>query len=272
MIIGCPSRRSPATSSISGSDRRRSRAARRVVSQGRRVRRDDPRALRRRDRRGARRRLRRMVRDAARLARALILLDQFTRNIFRGTPTRVRRRRARARHRRWTRSRGASTARSTPIERWFLYLPFEHAEDLAHAGALARAVRRAGRRDRRPRRARLGREARRRSSAGSAAIRIATRSSAARRRRRRSRSCESPARGSDARRRWPRSSCRSRCSSRVAVIGALVAAGSRVPLPLVLVAGGVALSFVPGFERVRPRPRRLLPAVHPAALCSPTAG
>lgn len=60
----------------------------------------------------------------------LVVLDQFSRNIHRGTP------RAFA-----SDARALAIARKavwsgfdrvlTPVERWFVYLPFEHAEDLA---------------------------------------------------------------------------------------------------------------------------------------------
>ena len=83
------------------------------------------------DRSRACRRLTRLARRSARDALArVLLLDQFTRNAFRDTP------RAFAGDAEalataiaaWTRG---STARSTRYERWFLYLPFEHAEDPA---------------------------------------------------------------------------------------------------------------------------------------------
>ena len=80
----------------------------------------------------------------------VVLLDQFTRNLYRDTP------------RAFAGDAGAlATAneavarglrpRARRFERWFLYMPFEHSEDLADAGALARAVRRAVRGNRRPR-------------------------------------------------------------------------------------------------------------------------
>jgi uncharacterized protein (DUF924 family) len=69
------------------------------------------------------------------LARVLVL-DQFTRNAFRGTPQAFA-----------GDARALATARAAldqgfdavlaPVERWFLYMPFEHAEDL---GDQARAV------------------------------------------------------------------------------------------------------------------------------------
>jgi uncharacterized protein (DUF924 family) len=64
-------------------------------------------------------------------ARALVVvLDQFTRNVFRGTP------RAFAGDPRALRVASALVdagvdGRLAPLARWFVYLPFEHAEDLA---------------------------------------------------------------------------------------------------------------------------------------------
>jgi uncharacterized protein (DUF924 family) len=59
-----------------------------------------------------------------------VVLDQFPRNVFRGTPAAFA-----------SDARAIGVARSTvrpgfdrlllPVQRWFLYLPFEHAEDLA---------------------------------------------------------------------------------------------------------------------------------------------
>ncbi|WP_047865066.1 DUF924 family protein [Rubrobacter aplysinae] len=59
----------------------------------------------------------------------VILLDQFPRNLFRGSPRAFE-----------TDARARSTARAAldlghdarvqPVERWFFYLPFEHSEDL----------------------------------------------------------------------------------------------------------------------------------------------
>ena len=88
-----------------------------------------------------------MVRDAHGALARMLLLDQFTRNIFRDTP------RAFAGD-----ERALATAeeavdarlrprRSTVHERWFLYLPFEHAERRRGAASLARALRRARARD-----------------------------------------------------------------------------------------------------------------------------
>jgi uncharacterized protein (DUF924 family) len=60
----------------------------------------------------------------------IIVLDQFPRNMFRDTPRAFATDRAALAaaedlvRRRWD-------AQLTPIERWFAYLPFEHAEDLA---------------------------------------------------------------------------------------------------------------------------------------------
>lgn len=60
----------------------------------------------------------------------LILLDQFTRNVYRGTPQAFA---FDARARKVARealARGHDRA-ATPVERTFFYLPFEHSEDLA---------------------------------------------------------------------------------------------------------------------------------------------
>ena len=124
------------------------------------------------------------------LARVL-LLDQFTRNIFRDTPRAFAGDARGAGHRRATRStRGSRPRGSTASSAGSCYMPFEHAEDVAAQRALARIVRRAGR----------GRHgdaaplewAQKHADVifgASAAFRTATRSSAARRRPRRSRSC-----------------------------------------------------------------------------------
>ena len=60
----------------------------------------------------------------------MLLLDQFTRNIFRDTP------RAFAGDARALATADEAIARGfdrelAPYERWFLYMPFEHAEDVA---------------------------------------------------------------------------------------------------------------------------------------------
>ena len=73
------------------------------------------------------------------LARVL-LLDQFTRNIFRGTP------RAFAGDERALATAEDAVARGFDrelrrYERWFMYMPFEHAEDVDGAASLARALR-----------------------------------------------------------------------------------------------------------------------------------
>ena len=76
----------------------------------------------------------------------LLLLDQFTRNIFRGTPRAFAGdARALALARRLAKSEaGVAAEPLSPLRRWFMLLPFEHAEDLAmqeeslrHYGALA---------------------------------------------------------------------------------------------------------------------------------------
>ena len=72
----------------------------------------------------------------------LLLLDQFPRNAFRGTP-RMYATDALARGWRMPPSRRATTARSTPELQLFFYLPFGHSEDLAdqeRSVALARRL------------------------------------------------------------------------------------------------------------------------------------
>jgi uncharacterized protein (DUF924 family) len=69
------------------------------------------------------------ARPLAALALAIVL-DQFPRNMFRGTP------RAFASDARALALARAAVARGfdaalLPVQRWFIYLPFEHAEDLA---------------------------------------------------------------------------------------------------------------------------------------------
>ena len=65
----------------------------------------------------------------ATLAR-IVVLDQFTRNVFRDTPRAFAGdRRALAAARALVASRGHQ--RLAPLQRWFVYLPFEHAEDAA---------------------------------------------------------------------------------------------------------------------------------------------
>lgn len=60
---------------------------------------------------------------------AIVVLDQFTRNAFRGTPRAFAGdARALALARRLT-YRGGDRA-LPPLQRWFVYMPFEHAEDL----------------------------------------------------------------------------------------------------------------------------------------------
>ena len=134
--------------------------ARRVVPQGRRVRRADPRrASDERGRRCARRRVRRLVRDAARRARTRPAARPVHAQHLPRHAARVRRRRrARSRPRRRRGRRAGSTATLDRFERWFLYMPFEHSEDVDDAGALARAVRRALRGDGRSRSRSTGRE------------------------------------------------------------------------------------------------------------------
>jgi len=62
--------------------------------------------------------------------RALILLlDQFTRNIFRDTPRAFAGDTRALEHARYLVASGADS-RLEPMERWFVYLPFEHAESI----------------------------------------------------------------------------------------------------------------------------------------------
>lgn len=58
-----------------------------------------------------------------------ILLDQFPRNLFRGSP-RAHETDARARSVARAALDLGHDARVQPVERWFFYLPFEHSEDL----------------------------------------------------------------------------------------------------------------------------------------------
>ena len=126
------------------------------------------------------------------LARVL-LLDQFTRNVYRDTAAAFA-----------GDARALATAQDAvergldraldPFGRWFLYMPFEHAEDRAAQRAIARALRRARRRKRGSQRRSSGRKSTRTSSRALAAIRIAMRFSAACRRRRKSRFSASPVR------------------------------------------------------------------------------
>ena len=60
----------------------------------------------------------------------IVLLDQFTRNVFRGTP-RAFAGDARARAAARVMVRAGTDAALAPVQRAFVYLPFEHAEDLA---------------------------------------------------------------------------------------------------------------------------------------------
>ena len=66
--------------------------------------------------------------DEALLAR-ILLLDQFTRNIFRGTP-RAFAGDARALQLAVALVAGGRDKNFSPWQRWFAYLPFEHSEDL----------------------------------------------------------------------------------------------------------------------------------------------
>jgi uncharacterized protein (DUF924 family) len=59
----------------------------------------------------------------------VILLDQFPRNLFRGSP-RAFATDARARHAAREAVRRGFDQLVSQVERWFLYLPFEHSEDL----------------------------------------------------------------------------------------------------------------------------------------------
>jgi uncharacterized protein (DUF924 family) len=66
--------------------------------------------------------------DAGTLARVL-LLDQFTRNVYRESPRAFAGDELALRLAREAVQRGADRS-LIPVERWFLYMPFEHAEDL----------------------------------------------------------------------------------------------------------------------------------------------
>ena len=89
----------------------------------------------------------------------VLLLDQFTRNIYRDT-ARMFAGDARALQVAEAAVAAGFDGALGPYERSFLYLPFEHAEDSRRAGTLARAVR-AARRGYRPAvAARMGGEAR----------------------------------------------------------------------------------------------------------------
>ena len=57
----------------------------------------------------------------------VLVLDQFTRNIFRDTP-RAHRRRTRALHLAKSAVAAGQDMELSPLERWFLYMPFEHSE------------------------------------------------------------------------------------------------------------------------------------------------
>ena len=106
---------------------------------------------------------------ASQLLAAIIVLDQFSRNLFRDTPRAyaadpIARRLARS-----AIAQGFDVA-MTAQERCFLYLPFEHSEDRARPGALCRVVRASSA-------TRSGRAmpwSTRRSSIASAAFRIGT--------------------------------------------------------------------------------------------------
>ena len=89
----------------------------------------------------------------------ILLLDQFTRNIHRDTPRAFAGDALALAAAQALVDRG-DDARLGPLERWFAYLPFEHAEIVVGAGAFARAVRAARRRDGNRRTARMGAEAR----------------------------------------------------------------------------------------------------------------
>ena len=101
-----------------------------------------------------------MVRHPPGTLARILLLDQFTRNVHRGTALAFA-----------GDERALATAQQAVAagfdrgydfyERWFCYLPFEHSEDLGDAGALARADRRKLSQDMGdPGSVRVGREAR----------------------------------------------------------------------------------------------------------------
>jgi uncharacterized protein (DUF924 family) len=60
----------------------------------------------------------------------IVLLDQFSRNMYRGTPASFACDQHAQRIARNTVARGFDSG-LLPVERWFVYLPFEHAEDMA---------------------------------------------------------------------------------------------------------------------------------------------
>ena len=93
--------------------------------------RGDPAALRRGDRAGRARRARALARSGAlRRSRWSLLLDQFPRNVWRGTRARVRARSRRRSRPRARRSPRATSTQLAPIEQAFLILPYEHSESL----------------------------------------------------------------------------------------------------------------------------------------------
>jgi uncharacterized protein (DUF924 family) len=75
--------------------------------------------------------------DSATVLARIVVLDQFTRNAFRGTPKAFAGDAAALAQARALRARGADRGLA-PLQRWFAYLPFEHAEDRsAQAESLA---------------------------------------------------------------------------------------------------------------------------------------
>ena len=60
----------------------------------------------------------------------IIVLDQFPRNIFRGLPQAFATDKQALNHSRYAIEQGFD-AQLLPVQRWFMYLPFEHSENLA---------------------------------------------------------------------------------------------------------------------------------------------
>jgi uncharacterized protein (DUF924 family) len=107
----------------------------RMVPQGRRLRCRDPRALRRGCRRGIDGTALDTGSDESLLAR-ILLLDQFTRNIFRGTP-RAFAGDTQALKLAETLVAAGRDKNLSPWQRWFAYLPFEHSESSSTRSARA---------------------------------------------------------------------------------------------------------------------------------------
>ena len=224
---------------------------------------DEIRAALRRCRRVARgRRLRRMVHDGAAARSPACCCSTSSRaTSFATRRARSPATRARSPPRKMPSTRGLDRELE-PYERWFLYMPFEHAEDvdaqhrsLALFGALADGDAATTARS-------SGRTSTPTSSSASAAIRIATRSSAARPRRRKSASCASRDRASRRGTRWndhPRIVARRRGHRRGR------APGCRCPCRCCWSLGGVAALVRSALVGPPHRSRDLLRAVHSAA-------